>query len=187
MCELCVASDLLLWCRNAYMSFIDSGTFWLGRSWMFELITRWRIPESILIHRRHREVLSDSGDPGWQSFDTFSTGNDHRNLDLAIVRYDRLTIFCRQCYLPDTKVVLGHWGCASIPAIEVADEKCLLCIGSPFSVCNVSIRIHIEPVLLEAATELFQATLGLIDRFDPVLSFGVSVSEGIFERCQPGI
>lgn len=39
-----------------------------------------RIPEASIIHRRHSQILGNSFDPSWETFDPFPARGDHRYL-----------------------------------------------------------------------------------------------------------
>ena len=107
-------------------------------------------------------------------------------LDLGVVGNGGLTILAGYCHLEYTKVVLGHGGGVTVPAVEVANEVGSQGVRGPFAVYDVAIFLHVDAesfVALEKrlarfgdkrlqATypgELLETTFCLVDRLYPVL------------------
>lgn len=68
--------------------------------------------------------------------------------DLGIVGNRGLAVFSRHSDFENAKVVLGHWGGVTVPAIEVADEIGPQRIRCPFAVDYIAIGLNDEAELL---------------------------------------
>lgn len=128
-------------------------------------------------------------------------------LDLAIVWDSSVTVFRRQRNFPNPVLSTRHGGCFSAPAIwlcalgllcirkvrtggrltEVSYDICLSCIGCPFPIDDISIRLDNQAKFLITSTELLQTTFGFVDGLDPFLSVTETTSERIFERGKPRV
>lgn len=74
MRKLLERPDPLLRGRDSNMRLVDFSTRWLGRCLVFEYIffRCRRVPEARVIHGRDGKVLSDTFDPGGQTFDSLA-------------------------------------------------------------------------------------------------------------------
>ena len=70
---------------------------------------------------------------------------------------------------------------------EVPDHERLRGIWRPLSVYDVPIGLYVEPVFLIPARELLEATLGVVDRLNPLLGGRVATLEGVPERFKPRV
>ncbi len=86
---------------------------------------------------------------------------------------------------------------------EFADQKCLVGVGSPLAVDDISILVDVEAKLLEALgmsaessgftkvvtdpAELLEPALGVVNLLDPALGVTVSCAQGVLEGRQPGV
>jgi hypothetical protein len=68
LCELLVGGYSWFWRRDSDVSFIDSRALGLGRPLVLPHVFMWGVPEACIVDGRDAEVLSDSGDPGWEAF-----------------------------------------------------------------------------------------------------------------------
>lgn len=69
---------------------------------------------------------------------------------------------------PQLKLSLPAFA-APIPLTEISDQASGLCVGSPFTVGDISVGKEVEAVGEIAFGEVVEAILGLIDRVDPRL------------------
>lgn len=85
--ELLVSCNLGVRRGYADVGFIDASA---ERLWWLLMLERvalifWGIPEPCVVHRGHIQVLSDSSDPGWQTFlSGMIIGHNERDLELVI-------------------------------------------------------------------------------------------------------
>jgi hypothetical protein len=72
------------------MCLIDPHLLRLRWTLVFKLIFLGRrgIPKSSLVYRRDGEILSNAFDPGWQTFDALTGGQNHRDLKIK-ERFER--------------------------------------------------------------------------------------------------
>lgn len=70
---------------------------------------------------------------------------------------------------------------------EVADQIGSQSIWSPFAVSDITIGMDVEAVFFIASAEFLQASFGLFDFLDPILSSTETVTKSVFERREPRI
>ena len=70
---------------------------------------------------------------------------------------------------------------------ELSNQVGLSCIGSPFTVKDVSIILHHETELFVTSAKLFQPTFCVIDRLNPALSPAEAFFQRAFEWFKPRV
>lgn len=135
--ELLVRRNLWFRAGNANVRLVDPGTLRLWRAWVLPLVLCGRVPETGVVDRAHVQVLGHPLDPSWKPLCSgMVVGNNHADLEFAVVLNRRLTVNRREDNLENTVVIFLHLMAIPVPAVEVADEVCAESIGSPLSVCD---------------------------------------------------
>ena len=125
LCELFVGCNLGVWAGNANVCFVDPGALGLRWPLVLPLVLCGRVPEASIVHWADTQVLCNSLDPCRKSLCSgVVVGDDHADLDLAVVLNGGLSVDRRESDLKHTICVLLHLMAVAVPTVEVTDQVC---------------------------------------------------------------
>mmetsp|Transcript_171 Transcript_171/g.720 ORF Transcript_171/g.720 Transcript_171/m.720 type:complete len:216 (+) Transcript_171:1608-2255(+) len=167
------------------MRFVDSRRRGLRRRWVLKLVLFLGCPEDSVVTSTHDARFdSRSAAPGWDAIEFTSVTRVHAHFHARAVCNRTF----RQCYLPRAKLRLCHRCRASVPAIEVTNQRQMCRRGRPLTVRHIACRlVYRESVLFVPERELLHRRLRRGNRSLTFLKRFISVLQMLAMRLEQRI